>query len=117
MNGASRALPGNVSLCYGEAVRGCAAETLHPVALLRPNDLGLFDMHGNVSEWCHKPPETPHAAGSNTVARTGYGQIIGGAFGHGPLTMQPISSMEISAGEHGGDLGFRPVRTVRAATK
>jgi serine/threonine protein kinase len=37
---------------YGNAQERGVNRTF-PVATLKPNDFGLFDVHGNVGEWCH----------------------------------------------------------------
>lgn len=42
-----------------------------PVAQLQPNSLGLFDMSGNVSEWCRDWHKRPYESGEDLMDPTG----------------------------------------------
>jgi formylglycine-generating enzyme required for sulfatase activity len=94
-----------------------ASSRLHPVGTLRPNDLGIFDMHGNAWEWCQEwagtgtaaPPSSAH----NLVADADLMVARSGGFGHGPLATQSVGDIHASAAHRGGDLGFRAARTFR----
>jgi formylglycine-generating enzyme required for sulfatase activity len=83
----------------------------HPVGLLKPNELGLFDMHGNAWEWCQDERKDFYYVGrrQNEYARA----LRGGAF-----ISEPVQAR--SAYRHGGgpawrldNFGFRPARTYR----
>jgi len=87
---------------------------LHPVATLRPNDFGLFDMHGNAWEWCQDGIDAggPPAAPEGVVTNARHRVARGGAFGHGPLTVQSTNGTDMQPAERGGDMTFRPIRTI-----
>ncbi len=84
---------------------------LHPVAWKKPNPWGLFDMHGNVWEWCSDwngkelaggdDPQGP-AAGSYRVVR-------GGGFSDGALYCRSASWHIYKPWDRGVSLGFRVI--------
>jgi formylglycine-generating enzyme required for sulfatase activity len=96
----------------------------HPTGLLKPNDLGLFDMHGNVYEWCQEA-----YMGFREFQR---GDIIedkedmkyikdeesrlllhGGAFDIQALDARSASGFYIGPANRSSSCGFRPARTYR----
>jgi sulfatase modifying factor 1 len=100
---------------YGENANDVGEKYPHQVGLKKPNAFGLYDMHGNVSEWCNdylgedyykqSPKNDPRGPtrGSFRVLRAGSWDLP---------TIGARSAYRGSgeAGYHGADAGFRVVR-------
>mgnify|MGYP001820495536 CR=1 FL=1 len=91
-----------------------------PVASLKPNDLGLFDMQGNVFEWVYDTvsdypsssedavPDTPNTkAISNTESRV----LRGGSFHFHTSDIRSAQRIIRLPAYRGFNFGFRPART------
>ncbi len=95
---------------------GNSGGTLHPVGEKEPNAFGLYDMHGNIWEWCQdwfdeeyylkSPKENPPGPdmGSFRVFR-------GGAWGFGAGVCRSACRNRYAPGDRGRHLGFRLLRT------
>ena len=92
----------------------------HPVATKQPNDWGLYDMSGNVSEWCedtwHGNYNGAPTDGSAWVSGASIRVLRGGGSGGSQNNAGYCRSayrFDLSAGIRSSDLGFRLARSVR----
>ena len=93
-----------------------------PVGHKRPNDLGLFDMHGNVFNWTQEislPYRVPKDAQpladveDRNVLLDGLGRgIRGGSFVYPSREIRSAYRLHNAPNNHSNMTGFRPARTL-----
>ncbi|HMO52623.1 MAG TPA: SUMF1/EgtB/PvdO family nonheme iron enzyme [Kiritimatiellia bacterium] len=120
-NGTNVFYPYDISPTLGDhpATSGPDPRTL-PVRSFDPNGYGIFDMSGNVSEWCWDWHANVYSAGNKTNPvgpATGSQKVVrGGSWRTGPIDQANVKRQMVSArgsigpAEENDTIGFRCVR-------
>ena len=104
------------------ARHGRFKDWVHQIARFRPNDFGLFDMHGNVAEWCEdvKLPYDAAPAREGDGLRVADGEesnapraVRGGSAYDDPLFCRSTSRAAAPPGTRDKLIGVRPVRMLQ----
>jgi formylglycine-generating enzyme required for sulfatase activity len=86
-----------------------------PVGLLRPNDLGLFDLHGNAWEWCQNRseqfPDMKDEQLEDNVGNSDSRTLRGVALNDNPFLMRSGDRYRNLPAYRDANSGFRPART------
>jgi formylglycine-generating enzyme required for sulfatase activity len=93
-----------------------------PIGSLKPNDLGLFDVQGNVFTWCQESTRPyPSVAGDGSaedredglMVSTAVGRVLrGGSFDAQASYVRSASRISNVPKFRPHDFGFRPARTI-----
>jgi len=85
--------------------------TMHPVGMLKPNGLGLFDVHGNAWQWCQNAYVIPNDNKDKP------GKVVrimhGGSFYLDARNARSAYRSWFEPALRSGDFGFRVARTLR----
>jgi formylglycine-generating enzyme required for sulfatase activity len=95
---------------YGAGPRGKNRKETTPVGTFPPNAWGLFDLHGNVWEWCsdRHAPFTAADAVDPTGGDAGDERVLrGGSWVYGPRACRSACRFRNEPDYHAPDLGFR----------
>jgi formylglycine-generating enzyme required for sulfatase activity len=105
-------------------------DVTHPPGERLPNEFGLFDVLGNMYEWCHdgqpkdgaifpaypagtkEHPAVDDDPGREDINDGTWRILRGGAFDYAPATARSADRYGVSLQHHEATLGFRVVRTI-----